>query len=64
MAKKEKENLKGMKKDELKKKLTDLQEKIRSIRFNAEGSKKKNVKEYGGLKKEVARVMTVLNSKK
>ncbi|MFA6524510.1 MAG: 50S ribosomal protein L29 [Candidatus Paceibacterota bacterium] len=62
MAKKDsKENLKGMKKDELKKKLIDLQESIRVLRFKAEGSKSKNVKEYAAIKKQVARVLTEMN---
>ena len=65
MAKKDsKENLKGMKKDELKKKLADLQESIRVLKFKAEGSKSKNVKEYASIKKQVARVLTEINKKK
>ncbi len=65
MAKKDsKENLKGMKKDELKKKLVDLRESIRVLRFKAEGSKSKNVKEYASIKKQVARVLTEINKKK
>ena len=62
MAKKDsKENLKGMKKDELKKKLADLQESIRVLKFKAEGSKSKNVKELAAIKKQVARVLTEIN---
>ena len=55
------ENLKEMKEDELQKKLTLLQEKVRVIRFKAEGSKSKNVKELSGLKKQIAQVLTELN---
>lgn len=62
MAKTEKENLKGMKKDELKKKLIDLEEKIRVLKFKAQGSKSKNVKESVTLRKQVARVLTEMNS--
>ena len=58
------ENLKGMKKDELKKKLIDLEENIRVLRFKAQGSKSKNVKESATLRKQVARVLTEINSKK
>jgi ribosomal protein L29 len=58
------ENLKGMKKDELEKKLIDLEEKIRVLRFKAQGSKSKNVKESVTLRKQVARVLTEINSKK
>ncbi|MCX6751450.1 MAG: 50S ribosomal protein L29 [Candidatus Nomurabacteria bacterium] len=63
MAKKE-ENLKGMKKEELKKKLLDLEEKMRVLRFKAEGSKSKNVKESVSLRKQVARVLTEINHAK
>ncbi|MCM2339032.1 MAG: 50S ribosomal protein L29 [Burkholderiales bacterium] len=61
---KKKENLKGEKIEELKKKLILLEEKIRSMRFKAEGSKSKNVKEHANLKKEVARILTEINRKK
>ncbi|HPS21277.1 MAG TPA: 50S ribosomal protein L29 [Candidatus Paceibacterota bacterium] len=61
MAKKEKENLKGMKIDELQKKLTDLRESLRVMRFKTEGSKSKNVKEPAFLKKQIARVLTEIN---
>ena len=60
MAKK-KENLRGMNKDELKKKLATLQESIRVIRFKSEGSKSKNVKESASLRKQIARVLTEMN---
>ena len=58
---KAKENFKGMKTDELKKKLHDLEVEMRDLRFKAEGSKSKNVKEYASLKKSVARVKTEMN---
>ena len=54
---------KGMKIDELKKKLAILQENARVIRFKAEGSKSKNVKELSTLRKEIARVLTEINQK-
>ena len=56
-------NLKNMKHDELKKKLAELREKIRAIRFKAEGSKSKNVKESRSLRKDIARILTSINSK-
>lgn len=56
------ENLKGMKENELKKKLADLEEDIRILRFKAEGSKSKNVKESATLRKQIARVLTEINS--
>lgn len=64
MAKNKIENLKEMKGDELKKKLFELEEEIRILRFKAEGSKSKNVKEYATLKKQVARILTKINEKK
>ncbi len=62
--KNKKENFKGMKKDELVKKLAGLREDARVIRFKAEGSKSKNVKEVATLKKQIARILTEINSKK
>ena len=63
MAKKNtKENLKGMKKDELVKKLATLEENARMIRFKAEGSKSKNVKELATIRRQVARILTEMNS--
>jgi len=64
MAKKDKENLKGMKVDELKKKLVDMQENLRVLRFKMEGSKSKDVKESAKLKKEIDKVLTEINKKK
>lgn len=64
MAKTKKENLKGMKRDELEKKLAILQESARMIRFKAEGSKSKNVKEMVNIRKSIARILTEINSKK
>jgi len=46
------------------KELTEKREAIRTIRFNIAGSKTRNVKESKGLKKDVARILTELNSRK
>ncbi|OGI62533.1 50S ribosomal protein L29 [Candidatus Nomurabacteria bacterium RIFCSPHIGHO2_01_FULL_40_12] len=62
MAKK-KDNLKGMKRNELEKKLGLLEENMRVIRFKAEGSKSKNVKESSSLRKDIARILTEINRK-
>jgi ribosomal protein L29 len=62
MAKK-KDNLKDMKDADLVKKLALLREDARMIRFKAEGSKSKNVKEEGTLRKNIARIMTEINSR-
>ena len=63
MAKKE-ENLKGMDRDELKGKLAEVRESLRTLHFKVEGAKSKNVKEMMSLKRHIARIMTELNSKK
>ena len=52
-----------MKKDELIKKLAFLREEVRVIRFKAEGSKSKNVKEASTFKKQIAQILTELNRK-
>ncbi len=57
---KTKENFKDMKKGELEKKLGDLSEALREIRFKADGTKSKNVKESAALKKQIAQIMTAL----
>jgi ribosomal protein L29 len=62
--KKLKEDLKDMKSGELDKKLATLQEEVRMIRFKAEGSKSKNVKELANLKKSIAKILTQMNSQK
>ncbi|MFA6177666.1 MAG: 50S ribosomal protein L29 [Candidatus Paceibacterota bacterium] len=62
MAKK-KENFKEMEKEELFKKIAFFREEIRVIRFKAEGSKSKNVKESLNLKRQIARILTEINNK-
>jgi ribosomal protein L29 len=61
---KKKENLKGLKKDELEKKLSTLREEIRTIHFRVQGAKSKNVKETLALRKDVARILTQINQDK
>jgi len=58
-----KNSFKEMKREDLKKELVSLKESLRVIHFKAEGSKSKNVKESATLKKQIARVLTELNSK-
>jgi len=59
-----KEDLKGMKENELERRLVLLREDLRVLHFKAEGSKSKNVKESVALRKRVARVLTEINRKK
>jgi len=61
--KKDKEKLKDTSESELQKKLAILQENARVIRFKAEGSKSKNVKESATLRKQIARILTEINVK-
>jgi ribosomal protein L29 len=56
-----KENLSEMSKEELQRRLNVLREEIRMLKFQNEGARSKNVKEVGGLRKQVARVLTQIN---
>lgn len=62
--KNKKNSIKEIKTEDLNKKLLELEEKIRMIKFKAEGAKSKNVKEARTLRKEVARILTEINSRK
>ena len=58
-----KKSFKEMDTAELKKELAVLKETLRVINFMSSGSRSKNVKEAGVLKKQIARIMTELNNK-
>ncbi len=45
---------------ELKKSVDDLRKKLSDLRFNFSSNKLKNVKEVGNIKKEIARMLTIL----
>ncbi len=62
--KKDKQNLNMMKDEELSKLLLNLEESLRDLRFKAQGSKSKNVKESASFRKQVARVLTEINKRK
>jgi ribosomal protein L29 len=62
--KKRMEKFKGMRAGELIKKLADLREEMRVLRFKSEGAKSKNVKESATLKKEIARALTLIKQGK
>jgi ribosomal protein L29 len=55
--------LKKMTTDDLRKKLSLLRDKTRTLRFKLQGSKSGNVKEEKNLKKEIARLLTFLNQR-
>jgi len=49
---------------ELQQTLTNLRDKLRELRFNLVGGKVKNIKEIHQTKKDVARILTLLNEKR
>ena len=55
------EELNNKKEAELKQMLKDKKEALRVFKFAMAGSKAKNLKEGANLKKDIARIMTVLN---
>lgn len=50
-----------MKKEELSRVLQESQEKLRKLRFDLSEGKTKNVKDIRTLKKDIARIKTILN---
>lgn len=48
-------------KDELERELKDNREKLRQMRFDLAAGKVKNVREIRRIKKEIARILTVLH---
>jgi ribosomal protein L29 len=57
-------NLKNHSHEELQKLADEKREELRSLRFSSSGSKNKNVKAAGALRREVARALTEANSRK
>jgi ribosomal protein L29 len=57
-------DIKSMKEGELVKTLAELREKLRLSRFGGAGSKSKNVKEVANTRRNIARILTILNIKK
>jgi ribosomal protein L29 len=51
-----------MKPAEITKELTSKREALRQFRFSLAGSKSKNIREGRNLKREIARLLTTLNS--
>jgi len=50
--------------EDLQKELADKRESLRTFRFGGAGSRSRNVKEGKSLKKDIARILTELNSRK
>ena len=57
-------DLKAMKNTELIRSLSDTKEKLSKARFGTAGSKSKNVKEQANYRKDIARILTILNEKR
>lgn len=57
-------DLKNKTVEELNKLLSEKRTLLRDFRFGVSGSKTKNIKEGSVLKKDIARIMTVLNASK
>ncbi len=49
-------------KSELQKSLQDSREKLRQLRFDLASGKVKNVREIRKIKKDIARILTILNN--
>lgn len=55
--------IKGKPEKELKRMLQEKQEKLRALRFDLSSGKIKNIREIRMVKKNIARIMTILNKK-
>lgn len=55
-------DIKGMKKSELEKSLVEMRNKLTKIRFDISGKQIKNHREIRKIKKDIARVSTVVRS--
>lgn len=55
--------LKQLSKEELKKKMEDAREKLRHMRFDLQAGKVKDVREIRQVKKDIARILTLLKIK-
>jgi large subunit ribosomal protein L29 len=56
-------DLRKKNKDELQKEARALQKKLSDLRFKFSSNKLKNVKEISSYKKDIARILTLLNEK-
>ena len=57
-------DLKSKNEKELMKDVSEKREKVRAFRFGIEGSKIRNVKEGKNLKREIAQILTEVNSRR
>lgn len=61
---KEKKNLNTLDVDSLSKSVNEKREALRAFRFSLSGSKVKNIKEGRTIRKDIARLLTEINSQK
>jgi len=57
------QELRKLKKEELLKNLDESRKKAQELRMSLATSKVKNVKELGKIKKDIAKILTILNTK-
>jgi len=55
------EKLREKKEEELKNLLSEKRDKLQEVKFNLSSGRVKNVKEARNLKKDIARILTILN---
>ena len=58
------EDLKRKSKSELTKDLENLREKLRELRFNLASGKVKNIREIRSVKRDIARILTIIDNHK
>ena len=54
--------LKQLSREELKKKMADAREKLRQMRFDLQAGKVKDVREIRQVKKDIARILTIMRT--
>lgn len=58
------EDIRRKKEPELAKDLKDLREKLRDLRFNLASGKVKDIREVRAVKRDIARILTIINEEK
>ncbi len=57
-------DIRRKKEPELAKDIKDLREKLRELRFNLASGKVKNIREIREVKRDIARILTIINEEK
>jgi large subunit ribosomal protein L29 len=58
------EDIRRKKEPELAKDLKDLREKLRDLKFNLASGKVKDIREVRAVKRDIARILTIINEEK